>query len=337
VFATAAAFAGPHAFSMNREYFTHPFPFDPNYGYELEELLRVPAAPEPPDFEEFWRDTFSTAAMIQPEPVTKPTDIRIKGFDTQEIEFNSLGGLRIRGWLSLPHSAPIRRGLVVSHGYGGRDQPDLEPLFPDAAIIYPCARGLSLSRQPGVPSDPAGHVLHGIATRETYIHRGCVADIWAAASALLSSVESLDKHALAYVGGSFGGGIGALALPWDDRFSCAALAVPSFGQHPLRLQLPCLGSGESVRDYARTHPHVAETIAYFDASISARHLKFPVVVVAALFDPMVPPPGQFAIFNALAGSKELVVRRAAHFEHAGAVTEERETRGAMIRFLRAHP
>ncbi|MEZ5576382.1 MAG: hypothetical protein R3F44_12440 [Candidatus Competibacteraceae bacterium] len=38
-------------------------------------------------------------------------------------------------------------------------------------------------------------------------------------------------------------------------------------------------------------------------------------VAAARFDPAVPPPGQFAVYNALAGPKELFVLRAGHFDH----------------------
>jgi cephalosporin-C deacetylase len=29
-----------------------------------------------------------------------------------------------------------------------------------------------------------------------------------------------------------------MALPWDDRFQRAYLEVPSFGNHPLRVQMP---------------------------------------------------------------------------------------------------
>lgn len=116
---------------------------------------------------------------------------------------------------------------------------------------------------------------------------------------------------LTYLGTSFGGGIGALALPWDDRFHAAGLTVPTFGNHPLRVTLPCTGSGESVRTRLAEDPSVLDVLAYFDAATAARHIKIPVHVGAALFDPSVPPPGQFAVYNGLAGPRELLVLRAA--------------------------
>jgi cephalosporin-C deacetylase len=199
-------------------------------------------------------------------------------------------------------------------------------------MIFPCARGLSLSRQPGLPDVAAAHVLHGIAARETYIHRGCAADVWAAASALTALVPATAAR-LDYVGTSFGGGIGALALPWDNRFKGAFLGLPSFGQHPLRLQIPSTGSGESVRLHVQRHPETAEVLRYFDASIAARHLHIPVLVAAALSDPMVPPPGQFAVYNALPGPKELLTLQAGHLDWPGAAQEEAAMRAALIQFL----
>ena len=169
------------------------------------------------------------------------------------------------------------------------DAPDLNLPIPHAAALFPCLRGQSRSRLPGVPENGMEHVLYGIESRETYIHGGCAADLWCAASALLALVPQAGER-LDYMGGSFGGGIGALALPWDKRFTAAHLSVPSFGNHPLRLTLPCVGSGESVRKYHQTYPKVTEVLRYFDAATAARRIAIPVLVAAALFDPAVPRP-----------------------------------------------
>lgn len=310
----------------------HAFPFDPTYGYDLDALQRVGPAPEPADFARFWQDTWAEAAAVPLNIEVTPSARTLKNFDVFDVSFASLGGVRIHAWLTKPKSGPVTRGLVISHGYGGREGPD--PWLPveQAAAIFPCARGLSLSRMAGVPDTPDGHVLVGIESRETYIHRGCTADVWAAASALIHVVPECAAR-LDYIGGSFGGGIGALALPWDNRFRRAFLSVPSFGQHPLRLQMPCVGSGEAVRRYARTHPEVAGLLAYFDASVAATHLHIPTLAVPACFDPAVPPPGQFAVANALAGPHEVHVRATGHFDYPGLSRENLAERDAMVRFL----
>lgn len=223
---------------------------------------------------------------------------------------------------------------MIGHGYGGRDAPDLDPPVADAATIQPVCSGLPVrSLHAGIPSQGGGHVLHGIDHRETYVHRHCVMDLWRAASVLHEAVPA-SRPRLDYLGGSFGGGIEALALPWDDRIRSAYLCVPSFGNHPLRLQLPCNGSGEAVRLLAQHRPGIRNVLAYFDAALAARHTHKPVLVAAAAFDPAVPPAGQYSVYNSLAGPKELYPLTAGHFDgYPGQSREDLEIRSALTRFF----
>ncbi|GFJ88937.1 acetylxylan esterase [Phytohabitans rumicis] len=142
--------------------------------------------------------------------------------------------------------------------------------------------------------------------RAPLLRRGRLARRVRAAGAL-PGAERLD-----YNGGSFGGGIGALALPWDDRFTRAHLYVPSFGHHPLRLAAPSTGSGEAVRRLLAREPHLRPVLDYFDAAIAARRIHIPVYVSAARRDPAVLPDGQFAVYEALAGPKHLYVLSTGH-------------------------
>jgi len=180
----------------------------------------------------------------------------------------------------MPADGKLVRGVVAGHGYGGRPAPDPSEPGPPAVSIYPCARGFDRSARADIPNHAAAHVRHGIGNRGTYVHRGCAADLWCAASALIELYPEIEG-ALHYTGFSFGGGIGALALPWDKRFRTAYLDVPSFGNHPLRVQLPSTGSGESVRLYYKRHPEVLEVLAYFDAATAARHIHIPVFALVA--------------------------------------------------------
>jgi cephalosporin-C deacetylase len=320
----------------------HGFPFDPTYGYGLDALLRVPAPEPPDDFDAFWRGRYERARAVAVAPELGPVEWEAGGVRAHGVTYTSAGGFRVGGWLTLPSSGPVTGGLVALHGYGGRQAPG-PPLAPEGtATVWPCARGLgarSLDTRRGahgpggaIPADALAHVLHGIGSRETYVHGDCAADVWCAATALLELVPDAAAR-LDYAGVSFGGGIGALALPWDGRFRRALLTVPSFGNHPLRLTLPCAGSGEAVRLHHARHPEVADVLRYFDAATAAARTRIPVHVGAALFDPAVPPPGQFAVHNALAGPKRLHVLTAGHFDHPGTAAEEAELARAQRAFL----
>src|SRR4051794_23128196 len=104
--------------------FAHPFPFDPTYGYDLPALLRVPPAPEPPDFADFWRSTYTTTRAIDPQATLRPSAHRVVDFEIFDVSYISFGHVRVGGWIALPLNRPVRRGLVISHGYGGREGPD---------------------------------------------------------------------------------------------------------------------------------------------------------------------------------------------------------------------
>ncbi|MFB6830246.1 acetylxylan esterase [Streptomyces hydrogenans] len=311
----------------------HDFPFDPTHGYDLRRLLAVEAPAGPDDFADFWRERHARALRVDTAPRIEGPWVTVDGTRVADVSYTSADGVRIGGWLTVPADGRVTQGCVAAHGYGGRMAPDPGQSPPETATIWPCLRGLGTrSLLPGVPSKSAGHVLHGIGARESYLIGGCVADVWCAATALRQLVPEAAGR-LTYLGTSFGGGIGALALPWDDRFRAAGLTVPTFGNHPLRATLPCTGSGELVRARLAEDPSVLDVLAYFDAATAARHLRIPVHVGAALFDPHVPPPGQFAVYNALAGPRELTVLRAGHFDHPGEPAETAALEEAQRRFL----
>jgi cephalosporin-C deacetylase len=254
------------------------------------------------------------------------------GFEGRDIVYRSTDGFRIGGWLLTPTAGPVRKALVVGHGYGGRDGPDADLPLRDAAYLFPCFRGLSRSRRDGISDNPAYHVLHDIDKPPRYLIGGCVEDVWVGVSVLLQLFPEAEGH-VGYQGISFGGGIGAMAMAWDQRIRRGALNVPTFGHQALRLTLPTIGSGDAVARFHRLRGNVMETLQYYDAALAARHIEVPTHVAAALFDPVVAPPGQFAIYNALAGPKELFVLDGGHFDYAARPAQERRLFEDLQRFF----
>ncbi|MFH1377546.1 MAG: acetylxylan esterase [Planctomycetota bacterium] len=290
--------------------------FDPTYGRSLDDLLAI-EPPEPPDgFDAFWRETFDINARSPLDYELKHVEYPDPAWTVYRADFKSWGDFRTGAWITHRTGGRINRGVVVGHGYGGREMPGgADVPVDDAAYIFPVARGFHISASSSLPKNNSSeHVVFGIETRETYLIRACVAEQWTAASVLLDAFPSIGSN-LYYIGGSFGGGIGALMLPWDLRFIKAALAVPTFGHHPIRLTCPCVGSGESVRKYFQTHPEVIDVLKFYDAATAATRIKIPMALTAARFDPAVPPPGQFAVCNAVPCPKELFVVSMGHRDY----------------------
>ncbi|WP_300331934.1 acetylxylan esterase [Accumulibacter sp.] len=322
----------PGAFPATADVGPHAYPFDPTYGYDLRRLCAV-EPPLPPDgFGEFWQARYQAALGIDPQPRLRPGALRHAQFCVFDLEYSSSDGFTIGGWLLWPTTQPPRQAFVVGHGYGGIESPSFALPSLSAVYLFPCFRGIARSRRWPISDDPNYHVLHDIHLRERYIIAGCVEDLWTAVSALLQLAPQTAGH-LGYLGSSLGGGVGALALACETRVARAHLKVPTFGHQALRLTLPTVGSAAAVQDFAQHHPEVAQTLAWYDAASAARFIRQPTLVAAALFDPAVAPPGQFAVYNALPGARQLFVLSAGHFPYAREADEEKRLLAALRAFF----
>jgi cephalosporin-C deacetylase len=300
----------------------HGFGFDPSYGYDLFGLLEVKAPPEPAGYAPFWTERYELAAQVAPQPRLSPSEHAREGFRVWDVTYRSTGDFTIGGWLLEPEGERSRGAVVYGHGYGGLGQPDLALPCPDLTYFLPCLRGLGRSAREPISTNPCWHVLHDIQSRDDYIIGGCVQDVWTGVSALLE-LRPETSGRIGFLGTSFGGGIGAMAIAWDHRIGRGALDTPTFGHQPLRLALPTTGSGCAVQNAAQRDVHVGETLAFYDSAVAARHIRQPMLLAAAQFDPVVIPPGQFAVYNALTSPKELFVRTAGHFSFSGSAAEDR--------------
>lgn len=314
----------------------HAFAYDPTCGYSAAQLLAV-EPPEPPiDFADFWRTRTDRALAIEPAPewIGEPED---RGDHiVRRIRYRSTDQAIINGWVSIPASGEVTSLGVIGHGYGARGDADPTRLLPGSACIYPCARGLGQSPfQSDTAMTTPEHVVYGIESRDTYIHGGCVDDYLCAAT-VLQGLFPEAREVLYYDGGSFGGGIGALLLAWDLRFRAGLIRDPSFGHYPLRVSLPCKGSGHTVTQRYQSDPAILEVLRYFDAASAARSITTPMHVTASLFDPSVPPPGQFAIYNAMRlPQRHLCIKTAGHSTFPAEVEEGSRLREEKIAFLKA--
>ena len=296
--------------------------FDPTYGYSLAQLLAIKTPKEPKDFDGFWQSRYQKALRLVPKPNIKLIHNNKFGWRVFSLSYSSTDNVIIHVWLLVPRSGQIKRSFVIGHGYGGRDEPDYHLPFKESALLFPCFRGLALSAQSPFSADPCWHVLHAINQKETYILGGCVEDLWLSVSVLLILFPQTAGH-LGYLGISFGGGIGALALACESRISKAHFNVPSFGHQPLRIRLPSNGSAHSVQQFYCQHKKMTlNTLRYYDAAIAAKRIVQPIHCALASFDPCVAPPGQFAIYNALSCEKQLFMLEAGHHSYPNQAQQE---------------
>lgn len=304
---------------------THDLPFDPTYGYDLEQLLAIPLPNnEPADFDTFWTQLYQQTLSTKLNIETRPSDFSNDKIEVKEVYYDTLDNTRIGSWLAIPRHQKITNIKVQGHGYGGREAPDLA--IPDnTAVLFPVAPGFFISAWKDIPGTSKEHVLYGIESKETYVFRICAAALWSAASVMIELFPDC-ADTLYYSGSSYGGGMGCLMLPWDKRYTKASLGLISFCNHPIRVQCECVGSGSAVKDYYERHPEVMEVLRYFDGAFAAKRIQVPTVFACAKFDPSVPPPGQFTAYNVCNAQKRLSVFLTGHFDDQYAEREEEQER-----------
>jgi len=308
----------------------HEFPFDPRYGHSVEDLRHVrPEISEPDDLEVFWRELRAKAEGVALDIQIKELPCPREGFALLEIFYSVWPDYRIGGWAIVPEDrSGIRSGMVVGHGYGGREEIDWGGERPDRILFFPVAPGFQMSADPRLPlNDSWKHVVHGIEDPQTYVLGSCAAALWRSVDVVeeLAIKSGIPVH---YVGWSFGGGMGALMLPWEPRYASAELGQPTFGWHDFRLHNPCQGSGEAVRLRYLEQPDIRKTLSYFDAASAIQRVSIPVVFGCSVFDPCVQPPGQFAVANSHPGPKRISEFSTGHFDfvHSGQEAEDRTHR-----------
>ncbi len=273
--------------------------FDPTFGFTLDELLKIQAPPPPADFEDFWRETYRLATArtpsyrIEKEIWSPNPDARIL-----LVRFTSHDGFDIGMWIARPEGST--GGLLIGQGYGNPAMPPATTDTPGLTVAMPCIRGLGISQCKEIPWNCGRHAAYGIKSRETYVIRGAVTDLWEAASVLIDLFPDTAAN-LNYSGGSLGGGLGALLVPWDDRIHAAEINVPTLaGPMQFNYAIPSRGDpGSTRREAALSDPDCWRTLSYFDGASAARRIKVPVLITPALSDPSNPPPAQFAIANAI--------------------------------------
>lgn len=150
-----------------------------------DQLLRVPVPPAPENFEAFWRDRYarpawyprgrSSARWRRSATACASTASRTPPWAA----CGSAAGSRCppRGRCGTDSSSATGTAAARSRARA------LPPRLAGSAAILPCVRGDGgAGPGDGIPDLAAGHVLHGIGSRSTYVVDDCAAD-WDGAQA----------------------------------------------------------------------------------------------------------------------------------------------------------
>ncbi len=273
----------------------------------------APLSAPPEEFDRFWEATLGALDETAPGPVLARESSPAEGLTLDRIQFTSLGGARIAGYL-LAHDGPAPKPLVVhSHGYNSQYDVMLHWAQAGCHVLGIDFRGFG--RSPGQSLAPGGYVLTGIESPQTSILRGAVCDLVQARRVAASLLGWRASSSTVY-GFSFGGAMALMASALEPAADLVVIGQPTFGWHKERLRLSQLGSSMELNRYFAEHPESAaalQTLDYFDSLHYAPRLSSPVMLGIGLDDDVVPSRSVIAIANRLpAASTEIRFLPVAH-------------------------
>lgn len=279
----------------------------------------APSAPEPADFDAFWKAKLAELATVPANPQLDPQPAGRDGVDYWRISMDNIRGTHVRGQLARPAAAGKRPALLIVQWAG------VYPLQ-KGWVTEPASRGfltLNILAHDLPIDEPAefykqqgdgplkGYTAIGNDDRETsYFLRMFLS--CARAADYLAGRDDWDGRILAVTGGSQGGLQAFVTAGLDRRVTHVLANVPAGCDNTAADAGRAAGwpywiVSAGGKDKDRVH----DTAGYFDGVNFAARTTCPALVGMGLIDTTSRPDGIFAAINRLQGPVEAVVMPAA--------------------------
>ncbi len=267
---------------------------------------------DPPDvppagFERFWSTTLAELDAVEPGIVEHPST---PGSDLDTLAYQSFGGARIGAYLARSRTGGPRPLIVHGHGYTSSGAEISRHWLRAGADVFGIdLRGYGRSAGAVAGLAAEGYILTGAESPEHSVLRGAVCDYLRGVEVALTLRGSRVSR-LILQGTSFTGGLATIAQALRPRADLLVLRVPSLAWTEARMRLARASSGLELRQYIEAHPERAvatlRTLGHFDALHHAGRVTCPTLVGVGERDDVVPACTVMALYERLAGPRELM-------------------------------
>lgn len=304
------------------------------FDMPLEQLKTyLPPREEPPDFDDFWRETLDETRQYPLQAQFEPVDYGLRTVETFDVTWNGYHGQPVKGWLLLPRQRTERLPCVVEYiGYGGgRGFPIDWLLWSGAgyAHLVMDTRGQGSAWQKGDTPDPEpegtcahypGFMTRGILDPKTYYYRRVFCDAVRAIEAAQAH-PAIDAEHIAITGGSQGGGIAVAVSGLSPAVEVSMPDVPFLCHYRRATEITDTAPYSEISRYCVVHRDkidtVFHTLSYFDGVNLAARSKAHALYSVGLMDQICPPSTVFAAYNHHGGPKDIRIWRYNNHEGGG--------------------
>lgn len=292
------------------------------FDLPIEELERYAGRnPRPDDFDAYWARAVAELDETPPEVELVPADFESAIARAYHLRFRGVRDARVYAKVLVPHSAADAPALLVHHGYGGYSG-DWFDLLGWAAEGFVVA-AMDVRGQTGLSTDPGGssgatfldHIIRGVDDGPDHLfYRHVYLDCLRLAR-VVAALPEVDPARVCATGGSQGGGLALACAALDPSIARVAALYPFLCDWLRVWELDLARDGyEALRLYLQlfdpTHARkddFFETLGYVDVQHLAPWIKADVLMGTCLMDTVCPPSTQFAAYNKITSSKDVMI------------------------------
>ena len=280
------------------------------YVFAVEPEKIKPTGIRPLDFTTFWDNARNELTNLNPSyKVTRRGDISTTTNDIYLVEFQSIGNVAIRGWLSVPKKRKSNIVMYRLPDYATTAAPESRN---DMAVFSIDARGFGNSADMG-KLDYSSFLVKGLASKETYIYRAEYMDCLRGLDFICKNTDlKLDAGKIILTGVGQGATLAAIVAAFDNRVKGVILDRPClmdmrtiFAIGEVKPQVPWpinafkgyLGANRMGLD------NFFKIWDYFDPLSFAPMIKCPILVGISLKSSISPPQVAYNFYNQVLSSK----------------------------------
>jgi len=267
---------------------------------------------KPNDFDEFWANTLTKLASIDPK-----YDVRIdegltdRFHKVYRVQMTSWDNVRIEGYLTIPNLKGKFPVTVNFAGYLGLVYPIY---YKDFAALSMNVRGIGALARQALPANTEFNT-YNMNDKNKYIYRGVYMDCVRSIDFVVSHGDlGLDTKRIVVYGGSQGGTEAIIAAALSKKVNAAAANNPVFadyrtifasGRKEKELVFPMVQFEKYFKQTRMADAQAFKTLDYFDLSNFIDKLECPILIGIGLKDPISPPSTVVNAFNHLKPSLKI--------------------------------
>lgn len=279
--------------------------------------------PRPADFDEYWERAISELDSTPPAPELTPNrTLKIAGAECFDLWFTGVGGARIYAKYVRPVGKQGCPAVLQFHGYtanSGDWSGKLAYISQGIAVAALDCRGQGgRSQDTGIVSGCTfkGHIIRGLddADPRKLLFRQIFLDTAQLARVIMARPE-IDSARVGAMGGSQGGALALACAALEPRIKRTVSVFPFLCDYLRVWEMDLARDAfQELRDHFRwfdpfhhRHTEIFTKLGYIDVQFLAPRVKAETLMLTGLMDTVCPPSTQFAAYNKLTCSKDMVV------------------------------